>query len=545
MTGALGWTGGVNWSFDCVGHPAVLRNALDVLDWGGNALAIGIPPQGTEVSVDVNALAYVDRGLLGCRYGSSRPHHDIPLMVELYLSGQLMLDELVTEQRPLEGFREIVEDMEAGQAGPRASSPSDRRPVLRTGGGARGRPVTVGPDMTVRQIEGELAHGGRRPARRGRGQRRRRGVRRAGHRRPAPPAPDLRRSGTGPPTAWPGCSPRHGVGRGSVVCLMLPELHRLHGLLRRRHPAGGDHLGDQPPPRAAPRSTSILERTRPAVTVVEDGTTAAGRPDRRRARAGRRCTAPPAGRRPTRSPALAPTDPVAVVWTSGTTGLPKGAVFDHDGLAAVAAGTDVLSEPGDRRLSPLPFAHVGSMTRIWDEIANGVTTVITPTPWRAADAIAVMADERITVAQGVPTQWALVLAHPDLGRRRPLVPAHRRHRGLPGAARAGGGHAGAGSASRWWCATPRPRPRSAPAPSPATPTRWWPPRSGRPVPGCRAGRGRRRRRPVADGEVGRVRLRSAAVMRGYWGGPPTGPGAAGVVYDADGHPSRCWPTTAG
>ena len=115
LSGALGWTGGVNWSFDCVGHPAVLRNALDVLDWGGNALAIGIPPQGTEVSVDVNALAYVDRGLLGCRYGSTRPHHDIPLMVDLYLNGQLMLDELVTEQRPLEGFREIVEDMEAGK----------------------------------------------------------------------------------------------------------------------------------------------------------------------------------------------------------------------------------------------------------------------------------------------------------------------------------------------------------------------------------------------------------------------------------------------
>jgi S-(hydroxymethyl)glutathione dehydrogenase/alcohol dehydrogenase len=115
VSGGLGWFGGVNWSFDCVGHPAVLRNALDVLDWGGNALAIGIPPQGTEVAVDVNALAYVDRGLLGCRYGSARPHHDIPLMVELYLSGKLMLDELVTETRPIEGFREIVEDMEAGK----------------------------------------------------------------------------------------------------------------------------------------------------------------------------------------------------------------------------------------------------------------------------------------------------------------------------------------------------------------------------------------------------------------------------------------------
>jgi Zn-dependent alcohol dehydrogenase len=112
--GALG-PGGVTWAFDCVGHPAVLRNAIDALDWGGSAVAIGIPPRGTEVAVDVNALAYVDRALLGCRYGSSRPHHDIPLMVELYLEGRLMLDELVTETRPLEGFRDIVEDMHAGR----------------------------------------------------------------------------------------------------------------------------------------------------------------------------------------------------------------------------------------------------------------------------------------------------------------------------------------------------------------------------------------------------------------------------------------------
>jgi len=54
---------------------------------------------------------------------------------------------------------------------------------------------------------------------------------------------------------------------------------------------------------------------------------------------------------------------------------------------------------------------------------------------------------------------------------------------------------------------------------------------GRPVPGVLmdiaddAGRTRR------VGEVGQVRLRSEAVMRGYWGGPTTGPGADGVVYD--------------
>ena len=114
MARALG-PGGVTWAFDCVGHPAVLRNAIDALDWGGTAVAIGVPPRGSEVSVDINNLAYVDRGLIGCRYGASRPHHDIPLMVELYLGGKLMLDELVTETRPLEGFRDIVQDMHDGK----------------------------------------------------------------------------------------------------------------------------------------------------------------------------------------------------------------------------------------------------------------------------------------------------------------------------------------------------------------------------------------------------------------------------------------------
>jgi S-(hydroxymethyl)glutathione dehydrogenase/alcohol dehydrogenase len=114
-SGALAPGGGVTWSFDCVGHPTVLRSALDVLDWGGTALAIGIPARGTEVSLDMNALATVDRGVLGCRYGSARPQHDIPLLVELYRSGSLLLDELVSLTRPLAAFSEVVAAMHAGR----------------------------------------------------------------------------------------------------------------------------------------------------------------------------------------------------------------------------------------------------------------------------------------------------------------------------------------------------------------------------------------------------------------------------------------------
>ena len=71
------------------------------------------------------------------------------------------------------------------------------------------------------------------------------------------------------------------------------------------------------------------------------------------------------------------------------------------------------------------------MTRAWDEIGNAVTTIITPTPWRADEAIRVMADEGVTVAQGVPTQWALMLASDALASGRPRALCASPGRGRP------------------------------------------------------------------------------------------------------------------
>ena len=282
---------------------------------------------------------------------------------------------------------------------------------------------------------------------------------------------------------------------------------------------------------ATPEVTSIIERTRPVVTIVDDGgNVPVGPVGTVLTRS--ECAGAASGPAPMSWPETAPSDPVAVVWTSGTTGLPKGAVFDHDNLRAVAEGTDVLSEPGDRRLSPLPFAHVGSMTRVWDEAANGVTTVITPTPWRAADAVPVMQGERITVAQGVPTQWALVLGRPELGTadlsrlriagtgasRVPaeLVAALRSALGVPVVVRYTSTEASLGTGT-----------------VPGDPDEAVASSVGRPVPGVELMVADDDGSPRTDGGVGRVRLRSAAVMRGYWGGPPTGPGAQGLVFDTE------------
>ncbi len=320
-----------------------------------------------------------------------------------------------------------------------------------------------------------------------------------------------------------------GVTRGSVVCLVLPSSIDYMVCYAAAARLGAVTSGVNPRLGAA-EVRSILDRTLPAVTVVDDGAEVPDGPVgtvfHRSAAVAAAGGPPPADR-----PRLEPTDPVAVVWTSGTTGLPKGAVFDHRRLAAVAAGADPLSEPGDRRLSPLPFAHVGSMTRAWDEAANAVTTVITPTPWRAADAVRIMEEERITVAQGVPTQWALVMARPDLdaadlsslrvagtgASRAPaeLVAAMRTRMGVPVVVRYTSTEASLGTGT-----------------VPGDPDELVAVSVGRPVPGVELAVVDDDGAPVATGEVGRVRLRSAAVMLGYWGGPPTGPGAGGVVYDA-------------
>jgi len=105
--------GGVDHSFECVGHTGVLRNAIDVLDWGGQCIILGVPAATAEASFHVGSL-YHEKSILGCRYGSARPHHDIPMLVALARAGKLELDELVTRTYPLEDITTVFEDMSSG-----------------------------------------------------------------------------------------------------------------------------------------------------------------------------------------------------------------------------------------------------------------------------------------------------------------------------------------------------------------------------------------------------------------------------------------------
>lgn len=114
-----------------------------------------------------------------------------------------------------------------------------------------------------------------------------------------------------------------------------------------------------------------------------------------------------------------PDSPAVIIWTSGTTGQPKGAWFDHAGLAAAVAAAGVLARSAERRLVGTPFAHAGYMAKVFEQLVYGTTMVLCPRPWRASDMLRSLVEQRINVAAAVPTQWYKLLeelaAEPRLG----------------------------------------------------------------------------------------------------------------------------------
>ncbi|MEU8973876.1 Zn-dependent alcohol dehydrogenase [Streptomyces monashensis] len=105
---------GADHVFECVGRIELIRQAIDLLDRHGQAVLLGVPPAGAEASFLVSSL-FLDKSVLGCRYGSSRPQRDIPLYAELYRQGRLLLDELVTAVYPVEDFEKARADAESGR----------------------------------------------------------------------------------------------------------------------------------------------------------------------------------------------------------------------------------------------------------------------------------------------------------------------------------------------------------------------------------------------------------------------------------------------
>ena len=104
-----------------------------------------------------------------------------------------------------------------------------------------------------------------------------------------------------------------------------------------------------------------------------------------------------------------PRTPAMIVYTSGSTGQPKGVLFGHDGhLWAIEARARGEPLRRDRAIVAAPLYHMNGMAMCQSMMANGGTVVLLP-GFVAVDFIAAVAAHRPTILPAVPTMIALML----------------------------------------------------------------------------------------------------------------------------------------
>jgi len=94
---ALSGTGGVDFAFEVVGTQKTIEQALLATHRGGTCVIVGVSPAGTKVSVDPS-LFLQQRVLTGSSFGAGHQRTDVPMLIDLYMSGRYRLDELITRR---------------------------------------------------------------------------------------------------------------------------------------------------------------------------------------------------------------------------------------------------------------------------------------------------------------------------------------------------------------------------------------------------------------------------------------------------------------
>jgi len=109
-------------------------------------------------------------------------------------------------------------------------------------------------------------------------------------------------------------------------------------------------------------------------------------------------------------------DTAVILYTSGTTGQPKGAELSHANLytnALVTESTLLGLSPSDVVMGCLPLFHCFGLTCGLNAAVHAGAALALLARFDPGQALGIIQDHRVTVFEGVPTMYAALLHHPD------------------------------------------------------------------------------------------------------------------------------------
>jgi S-(hydroxymethyl)glutathione dehydrogenase / alcohol dehydrogenase len=105
--------GGPEYAFEAIGSERAIQEAWNATRAGGTVVVVGIMPRGSSLTIDPWQFM-AEKTLMGTFLGSARIHEDVPRLVDLYHSGELDLDRLVSRKIPLTELPDAFDRLRAG-----------------------------------------------------------------------------------------------------------------------------------------------------------------------------------------------------------------------------------------------------------------------------------------------------------------------------------------------------------------------------------------------------------------------------------------------